>query len=174
MDTKEKFDIEKFNKNAQNSDSFYEYRDSDSTTITYGDHGSNYLVREIPDFPDMVCTQKIFHKNTLYLKEKGQYLKEGIPIGIWSYYDEQGNLIREENTDEGYNLTWDKLKIMLEDEDVPFAQISSIYRSINEDGIATWAIERRLPDRRHVQILFFDATKCELISNDVFYEERER
>jgi hypothetical protein len=168
MDTKEKFDIEKLNKNTQNTSSFYEYRDSDLTTITYADHGSDYIIKEIPDFPNMVCTQKIFHKSTLYLKEKGKYLKEGIPIGIWSYYDDQGNLIREENTDKGYNLTWDKLKIMLEDENVPFDRIFRISRGVNsKNGSLTWLIEWHLPDRVHSEILIYDATKCELISKKI-------
>ncbi|WP_228414862.1 hypothetical protein [Chryseobacterium sp. G0201] len=39
------------------------------------------------------------------IENKGIAFNEGAPIGIWYYFDESGKLIKEENTDDGYDFT---------------------------------------------------------------------
>ncbi|EKB57644.1 YD repeat (two copies) [Bergeyella zoohelcum CCUG 30536] len=46
---------------------------------------------------------KNFYKST-YILNKGIEFNEGSPIGIWYYYDESGKLIKEEDTDIGYDF----------------------------------------------------------------------
>lgn len=36
-------------------------------------------------------------------------LNEGDQIGIWYEFDEQGNLVKEINTDEGYTFGWEQV-----------------------------------------------------------------
>lgn len=46
---------------------------------------------------------KNFFKNSI-IQNKGVAFTEGSPIGTWYHFDESGNLIKEENTDEGYDF----------------------------------------------------------------------
>ena len=39
------------------------------------------------------------------IENKGVSFNNGSPVGIWYYFDESGKLIKEENTDEGYDFT---------------------------------------------------------------------
>ncbi|MEN4759606.1 hypothetical protein ABEG63_04625 [Chryseobacterium sp. C39-AII1] len=39
------------------------------------------------------------------IENKGWAFNQGAPIGLWYYFDEDGKLIKEENTDEGYAFT---------------------------------------------------------------------
>ncbi|WP_228414511.1 hypothetical protein [Chryseobacterium sp. SNU WT5] len=39
------------------------------------------------------------------IENKGIAFNNGSPVGIWYYFDELGNLIKEENTDEGYDFS---------------------------------------------------------------------
>ncbi|QDP86675.1 hypothetical protein FNJ88_09475 [Chryseobacterium sp. SNU WT5] len=43
------------------------------------------------------------------IENKGIAFNNGSPVGIWYYFDETGKLIKEENTDEGYNFTPENL-----------------------------------------------------------------
>jgi hypothetical protein len=61
-----------------------------------------------PPKPVFYSIQKEFYNNN-FIKEKGKYLSStNIKIGIWTYFDEQGKVIREEDEDKkfgafGYN-----------------------------------------------------------------------
>lgn len=39
------------------------------------------------------------------IENKGISFSNGSPVGMWYYFDESGKLIKEENTDEGYDFT---------------------------------------------------------------------
>lgn len=41
------------------------------------------------------------------IETKGVAFNEGSPVGIWYYFDELGCLVKEENTDEGYDFSPD-------------------------------------------------------------------
>lgn len=41
------------------------------------------------------------------IKTKGIAFNEGSPVGVWYYFDELGQLIKEEDTDEGYDFSPD-------------------------------------------------------------------
>lgn len=43
------------------------------------------------------------------IQNKGAEFNEGSQVGIWYYFDESGKLVKEENTDEGYDFTPEKV-----------------------------------------------------------------
>jgi len=48
---------------------------------------------------------KKFYENK-GIKEKGIIFNYGSQYGVWYYFDKKGNLIKEINTDEGYDFGW--------------------------------------------------------------------
>lgn len=53
---------------------------------------------------DFFCYTYLFYQNG-NIKEKGVTLNNGSSVGIWYYFDESGQLIKEENTDGDYDFT---------------------------------------------------------------------
>ncbi len=96
----EKFDIEKFKK--------------ESIRGSYVVKGENFIIRKDSQNPgyleelykndDYFILDKFFYENG-NISKKGISFNKGSAIGIWYHFDEAGNLIKEENTDEGYIFT---------------------------------------------------------------------
>jgi len=163
MEKLEKFDIEFYEGNQE--DGFCEFWKEDTLVSMFQGDGY-YCVQETPKYPKMVCLQKIYNESTLYLTSKGNYLKYGgTAIGTWSYYDDDGNFIKEEDKDTGYRIKWEDLLKIFKDKDIPISSITSISRYIAENKIAEWVIYLSLsPDLG--ETLIFNATTGELISRE--------
>lgn len=74
-------------------------------------------------YPKNSCFKiiKKYYKNT-FIKEKGLMFNYGsAKIGIWYYYDEQGKLIKEENTDQEYTFSYGDLLKYLAAQKIPVA-----------------------------------------------------
>ncbi|TRX36174.1 hypothetical protein FNW52_09110 [Flavobacterium sp. ZT3R18] len=109
----EKMDYNKWEKdNAAFKDvenpSLYNLKDGSFVDPSYPDWGI------LPPKPAFYTIYKLYYKNSGIIKEKGKYFGECDPgstimkIGIWTYFDEQGKVIREEDEDKkfgafGYN-----------------------------------------------------------------------
>ncbi|PWW16256.1 MULTISPECIES: hypothetical protein [unclassified Chryseobacterium] len=104
-----------------------------------------------------------YHKNSYFMiiknyypsrniKNKGIAFNEGSPIGIWYYFDESGKLTKEENTDEGYSFTPEKVIIYCEKNKIELPKgyhDSGFYTRIRKDvlnGKKVWVIEYLIPD----------------------------
>ncbi|PWW16257.1 hypothetical protein [Chryseobacterium sp. AG844] len=53
-------------------------------------------------------SDKFYYKNG-YIKNKSLSFNMGSPVGMLYYFDKSGKLIKEENTDEGYSFTPEKV-----------------------------------------------------------------
>ncbi|WP_426477427.1 hypothetical protein ACP3T3_19670 [Chryseobacterium sp. CBSDS_008] len=86
------------------------------------------------------------------IKNKGIAFNEGSPIGIWYYFDESGKLIKEENTDEGYRFTPEKIVKYCEKNKIELPKgyhESGFYTRVRKDvlnGKKVWIIEYLIPD----------------------------
>ena len=89
---------------------------------------------------------KGFYKENNGIKVKGIHCWFGFRIGLWYYYDLEGNLIRTENCDEGFDFTAEDIfkycidnNISLERKDE--GERTEIRRGVLENGRLVWNIE---------------------------------
>ncbi|EKB59900.1 hypothetical protein [Bergeyella zoohelcum] len=95
----EKFDIDDFNKNVEYG--FYIYQ---KNNILYRNYTQSIgYLQEIYPAESIYSLNKFFHNNG-FIRKKGYYFNNGSQIGIWYHFDESGKLIKEEDTDIGYDF----------------------------------------------------------------------
>ena len=86
------------------------------------------------------------------IKNKGIAFNEGSSIGTWYYFDESGKLTKEENTDEGYSFTPEKVVKYCEKNKIELPKgyhESGFYTRVRKDvlnGKKVWVIEYLIPD----------------------------
>lgn len=108
--TTEVFDLKIF-KDKQ-KDNLYEY-DTNDTVIRLSENEQYYKKELIVDnsftqtFEYDKTTKSLIRKSSAFL---------GMPIGVWSTYDENGTLIQQENYDEGFDFTVTDLIALLKKE----------------------------------------------------------
>ncbi|WP_267403387.1 MULTISPECIES: hypothetical protein [unclassified Chryseobacterium] len=95
----ERFDVSRFNKNS--SDKTYLIT-SNTGIILQDDQSPGYRERSYKA-SSYFKVYKFFYNNG-NIEKKGLLFNEGSQIGVWYYFDESGKLIKEENTDEGYDF----------------------------------------------------------------------
>ncbi|EKB59901.1 hypothetical protein [Bergeyella zoohelcum] len=95
----EKFDVEDFYNNIKND--FYVKKLNNKIIIAFL-HNSEYIITEY-DSEFFFKIDKAFHSNG-YLKLKYLSFNNGSPIGKIYFFDESGKLIKEEDTDIGYDF----------------------------------------------------------------------
>lgn len=167
----EKFDIVFYLEN--NKGGLVSYREG-SCTISMFEFDNMFAKQIVPDFPNMVCTQILYYKETLGMKEKGQYLKHGgVGIGIWDYYNENGTLNHTEDKDEHYSIPWYQLEEILKDKDISLLTADSIFRYYDEEkDEATWSIIIKMPMEKGV-LFVFDAKTGEQIREEIIDMSKE-
>lgn len=145
------------------------------TTIKLLEFGDTYIKQVEPDYPRMVCTQTTFHHESLTLKEKGQYLKHsGVEIGVWNTYDDKGRLIKSEDMDEHFPITWVQLEAILEDRRISLLTVESIFRYYDkETDSSTWSIIIKLPMEKG-RLYVFDARTGEIIHEEIIDMRKQR
>ncbi|AZA55542.1 hypothetical protein EG348_10690 [Chryseobacterium sp. G0201] len=95
----EKFDVNSFNTNSTKD---YFYISKDSTIYIQETQSFGYVESQF-NLNTYFKINKFFFKNG-NVKMKGYLFHEGSAIGIWYHFDESGKLIKEENTDDGYDF----------------------------------------------------------------------
>jgi len=100
------FDIEKFNR-LKTGHQYYDTLD-DGTIIRYLSSDVDFEKEEPPPFPAILEVYSSFHLNGK-LKLKGLHYPSRVELGVWREYDEKGNLITEENYDEGYEYSFEEV-----------------------------------------------------------------
>ncbi|MCC3217027.1 hypothetical protein LIV57_17305 [Chryseobacterium sp. X308] len=145
----EKFDIKTFNENINPDESFILLKSADGIQQLQ-EQSYGFINRLFYQENQFVLIKK-FYKN-YNLKEKGLLFNEGSPIGIWYYFDESGRLIKEENTDEGYSFTPEKIVKYCEKNKIELPKgyhESGFYTRVRKDvlnGKKVWVIEYLIPD----------------------------
>jgi hypothetical protein len=97
-------------------------------------------------------SDKFYYKNG-YIKNKSLSFNMGSPVGILYHFDKAGKLIKEENTDEGYSFTPEKVVKYCEKNKIELPKEyheSWFYTRIRKDvlnGKKVWVIEYLNSDR---------------------------
>ena len=111
----EKFDIDLFNKNQKNDS--YKYTLDDGTYIEllkhFGIGPSSGFTEWRHPANKFYQIYKSYYPN-LNLERKGLVIDDQLDIGIWEYYDEQGNLVKKVNEDEKFGkFDYNRLFLLL-------------------------------------------------------------
>ncbi|WP_374464302.1 hypothetical protein [Chryseobacterium sp.] len=167
----EKFDIENFLKNSVRGTLIV--KSNDATVVE--DKQSYGFIKQVYKKDDIFCHTVLYYP-TGKIKEKGITFNNGTEIGIWFYYDESGKLLKEENTDEGYDFKpadiiayCEKNKI-----DLPKGYHDSGYqaRVLKQDfeGKKVWRISHQIAGDKIEEIILDGKTGKELQKKTVpFY-----
>ena len=108
--------------------------ESDGNAVTISEEADGYRVLSEPPAPNMVCEQKFYDGDTLKLKTGGKCLKfGGTPIGIWKTYDQYGDVLEETNYEEGWNVDWEAMLLLLDEHKIDLNQVIGIDRLVEED-----------------------------------------
>ena len=99
----EKFDIYTFNKLLSTDNSFAISQINNDVTEQLQKQSYGFIDRIFYTKSYFIYVKK--YSSNYSIKEKGLLFNQGSQIGIWYYFDESGKLIKEENTDEGYDFT---------------------------------------------------------------------
>ncbi|WP_010520662.1 hypothetical protein [Aquimarina agarivorans] len=102
MDT---FDIIEFNKYKDESKT-YEYSLKDGRKVTqFGDDkGGYYEYTDIKNIPKFKKYKEFYSSGVL--KVKGKIYENDFALGVWEYYDEDGNLEKKVNYDKPFKYNW--------------------------------------------------------------------
>lgn len=159
----EKFDIKTFKKNLENG--FYIFQENEFLNRCYTQ--SNGYLQEIYSHNSIYSLNKFFYNNG-NIHKKGYYINEGSLVGIWYYFDESGKLIKEEDTDAGYDFQpedvikyCEKNKIIL-----PKGYQTSGYQTRilkeNMEGKKAWRISYQIAGDKIQEIILDGKTGKEL------------
>jgi len=141
----EKFDIANYDSKNENSfikeDNFLVKRMSQS--FGFGKH----IVIENSYF----SITKLYYKNK-NIKEKGISFNNGSEYGIWYEFNQEGKLIKEINSDDGYDFGWEKIIAYCEEKEIPLTKgfkefdgfQTSVYKR-EEENKKLWIISFLLP-----------------------------
>lgn len=105
----EKFDVEAFKSNAVRGTHFIM---TNVCTLRQDKQSRGYLQGEYIN-TSFFKVNKFFYSDG-DIESKGLLFNEGSQVGVWYYFDESGKLIKEENTDEGYGFTPEKVVVYCE------------------------------------------------------------
>lgn len=132
----EPFDIYQFEQGYSNGRC--EIREEHRTLVLF-ERKDYYGKLILPDAPEMVGRQITYFPDTLTVQCEGEFLKGyNVQIGIWTTYDRFGEVVREDNMDKGYAITWNELRGILLAEGIRFNEVQHLYRQNNEDNKAVW------------------------------------
>ncbi|WP_051940302.1 hypothetical protein [Stenoxybacter acetivorans] len=135
----ERFDIEEFNKHQKNRE--WNFTDKEENRIRQIKHGEEGYIVEITNNKEIFTMGKYFYPNGI-LAQKGLYFwSGGFNKGIWTDYDERGNIVEQTDYDAPYkNYPWEKIKAHMESKGAdlldPFTHVSRE----NENNHPMWYI----------------------------------
>lgn len=125
-------EIKKYNEKTNTLDVFLNYADGYSKT-TYHEKSSFYSVRN-------------YFLNS-FIEIKGIRFSNGSEYGIWYEFDEEGKLVKEINTDEGYDYGWEEILAYCDKNEIVLTKgypkrggiQTEIYKN-EEEGKKIWTI----------------------------------
>lgn len=128
-----------------------------------------YGKQVFPDEPDdLVCEQTLYHHNTLTVSCKGKFLKRSdVKIGIWTFYDENGELEREVDQDADYPVRWEQMLSVMEKNGISISKVKHIGRTISNSGIPQWVLRMESP-KGVLDTNVFNAADGSLIEHTTF------
>lgn len=149
----------------------YEERDRKNKLLSYYFRSEEDETAKISGYDysvnPLIATYKEFFQNgNIHLK--GLYCWFGFKIGIWYTFDESGNLINQENTDLGYEFTYEDVfnycrqnNISLDKEDKFRTHIT---KGKSRQGMLSWFISFTVFKKQKIMIYELNGENGELVS----------
>lgn len=114
--TTEKFDIERYFKNRNETVGNYEYISSDGASIMETDIEGNTFFKSTTAKNSIFTFHKEYYKNGVLKTSWQTFKNDGFIKGKKYEYDEKGKLIKVEDYDLPFKYTWEQLKKYTEQE----------------------------------------------------------
>lgn len=111
--TMERFDIEKFKKNAIGNK--YKF-DTDNAHVIQYKRNYGYLELSVPFDNEYFQTDKSYNEKGILFEKGTRYrYSNSFRIGVWKFYNQQGEFVREDEYDKGVNFDWNKILEIAQD-----------------------------------------------------------
>jgi hypothetical protein len=141
--TMERFDIEKFKKNASGK-TYYEFNNDDAYIVQYKE---NYGYREVYISFDneYFQTDKSYNEKGILFESVTHYRYSNLfGVGIRKFYNQQGELVREEDYDKGISYDWNKILEITQDYKIDlkdsYTNLDRIFETKNPYWELSWVI----------------------------------
>lgn len=157
-----KFDIATFNlnKNESNVYTFVNKEDIEITQYMAGD----FFFEKRRELGSLFLEVYGFYSNG-NIKIKGVEYKSGFPSGIWSYYDEQGNIEKTEDWDASYQYKWEDMLEFCKEKKIPLhLQTTHITRNVRGKPKPEWLVSFKVG-------LYFTTLTIDGITGEVLKEQ---
>jgi hypothetical protein len=182
-DKMERFDIEKFKRNAAGK-LYYKFTTDEAEILQrINSIRGGYLEEYIPfDNP--------YFKTVKYFDEKGVLRETGVRycytssflVGVWKYYNEKEEFIEQKDYNESIYFDWDKILKIAEHYDVNLKDWSTRLKRNFETEIPCWELDWALGEASRSgegyfavttmrQIITIDARNYDIINTRVYLEE---
>ncbi len=168
----EKFDIETFKKEKKGK----KRKKKEKQTLIEEDIQSYGYISRIYYDSSYFKYNKLFYNN-LGIKQKGIIFNNGSQYGTWYEFDEQGNLIKEIDTDKGYDFGWEQVIAYCEKNKIQLTKgyatsgfQTTIYKEESEQGNNIWKIEYQSSGDQTTEIILDGITGKELDKKIIPYE----
>lgn len=168
----EKFDVEKFESHRKNKNSQVIVNDSNvDFTQQLQIQSYGYIDRRFLKEDYFVIIRK-FYKNKSIMT-KGLFFIEGSKVGIWYHFDEDGSLIKEENTDEGYDFGPDQVIAYCESNkiELPKGYHDSGFQTevikSEKDGKKVWVISHLLSSGDKIEKITLDGKTGKVLDKKI-------
>ncbi|WP_309609714.1 hypothetical protein [Flavobacterium sp.] len=138
----EKFDINRFDKNKNESEDYVYFLNNGTRVREFGDKESGYFSQETPK-NSLFTVSKGFYPNA-NIKHKGPSFKDTCEIGIWYEYDEKGKLISETDLDKPYKINFKDIIEFLKKNEADYNSYLSVNRNyVEKTKKGTWELYYR-------------------------------
>lgn len=160
----DKFDIQYFETHYSDG---YCCRETETHIEYWFETEYYYCIRSVPkDREDLICVQKKYYVDTLSLMIYSHYLREGhLEVGEWKAYEEDGELAKEEDKDEGFPFKWPQVYSLLKANDVDIDLITDIWRYMDVDNTPKWLVTTCIDDHV-IERIYINASSGELLSRE--------
>lgn len=124
----EKFDLLYYEEHYDKG--YCKTEDEEKVVLMY-ENNDSYILQSEPKGSDLVCRLKVFDADSLELIMDGNYLKYGnVEIGVWETFDDRGNLIQKTDNEEGWNMHWEDVMQLIQENSIDINTIINISRYI--------------------------------------------
>ncbi len=124
----EKFDLMYYEEHYDKG--YCKTEDEEKVVLMY-ENKDTYIIQSEPKGSDLVCHLKVFDAVSLALMTEGDYLKYGnMDIGVWKTFDVLGTIIKETDNEEGWNMHWEDVMQLIQENSIDINTIINISRYI--------------------------------------------
>lgn len=138
----EHFDIKKFDAHKDESQNYKYTLEDGSVVEEYTGLDNHEYMRDITKKKSLFTTNLVFDPSG-NLKTKGQTFKNTTELGIWTDYDEKGNLIKTTDTDKPFIITFEDIAKFCEERKADlYAYSTTIDRFYDQSTkVCTWTVK---------------------------------